>query len=121
MWYDFRQNNSGGYFNGPRFVLVEADSYEEANALAENAGVYFDFRGVNRLLSDCPCCGPRWSKATEYDDDDPQSGTIWPSDFTGYQEDVSFKVVTKDTATGELRVQDIGTKSTDKYIPWEGV
>jgi|TARA_R110000764_G_scaffold56963_2_gene124176 hypothetical protein len=115
MWYDFRQNNSGGYFNGPKYVLVEADGYEEANAMAEKVGVYFDGTG------DCPRCGPRWSMATEWDDDDPQSGVIWPSDFTGYQANVSFKVVTKETATGELRVQDIETKSTDKFIPWEGV
>jgi len=115
MWYDFRQNNSGGYFNGPRYVLVEADGYEEANAMAQKAGVYFD------VTRDCPCCGPRWSRATEWDDDDPQSGVIWPSDFAGYQANVSFKVVTQETATGELRIQDIETKSTDKYIPWEGV
>lgn len=61
-FYVFRQNNSGGYFNGPAVnVWVEASSPEEANDVAQNHGVYFDGEG------DCSCCGNRWRQAYEYD------------------------------------------------------
>lgn len=61
MFYDFRQNNSGGSFDfdGDRgisvSVIVEADSADEANERAEEIGLYFDGSG------DCECCGDRWS------------------------------------------------------------
>ena len=118
MWYKFRQNNSHGYFHGPHFVLVEADGYEEANAMAEEVGVYFGGWG------DCRCCGPRWYPADEYDGAEEECA-IWPSEWMFHchslHEPLSFKIVTKKDDTGKLRVQDIETKSTKKYIPWEGV
>jgi hypothetical protein len=58
MFYEFRQNNSGGSFVGPVLVIVEATSPAEANEIAqEKADVYFD--GCARDL-DCDCCGDRW-------------------------------------------------------------
>ena len=58
MFYEFRQNNSGGAWGGPAMtVFIEADSGEEANSIAENNGLYFD--GVGAGL-DCECCGDRW-------------------------------------------------------------
>lgn len=66
MFYTFYQNNSGGFFTKPaHYVIVEADSAEEANAIAEQNGVYFD--GVEEGI-DCRCCGDRWIEI--YDDDD---------------------------------------------------
>ena len=57
-FYTFRQNNSGGVFDGPVYVIVEATSAEEANRIAENSEiVYFD--GCDKGM-DCPCCGDRW-------------------------------------------------------------
>ena len=62
-FFTFDQNNSGGYFTGPAIdVVVEARTADEANARAEQLGLYFDGAG------DCNCCGQRWY--AQYDDDD---------------------------------------------------
>ncbi len=59
MFYRFDQNNSGGFYKKdlPEYLIIEADTPEEANLLAENIGIYF-----NGVLDgvDCPCCGDRW-------------------------------------------------------------
>ena len=67
-WFTFSQNNSGGYFDGPRHVVVQAVNAAMANAAAESfAGVYFD--GCSKGL-DYQCCGDRWSRTWdgEYED-----------------------------------------------------
>ena len=58
-FYEFHQNNTGGDFDTdmPRFMWIEASSEEEACAIAEEHGVYFD--GIDKGY-DCPCCGDRW-------------------------------------------------------------
>lgn len=60
MFYNYHQNNSGGFFKGPAIVIVEADSHEEADEIAQENGVYFD--GVSKGI-DCECCGSRWSRS----------------------------------------------------------
>lgn len=68
MFYTYVQNNSGGWFlhDGKRgiarYVIIEADSAEEADNIAEQIGLYFDGAG------DCPCCGHRWAQAYGGDD-----------------------------------------------------
>lgn len=59
MFWEFRQNNSGGSFIAPAyFVYVEADSEEEASErFQEIDGCYFD----HMYIRDCACCGARWS------------------------------------------------------------
>ena len=57
MFYCFGQNNTGGFFEGAPVLLVEAASAAEAEALAEQAGAYFDGVASGR---DCECCGDRW-------------------------------------------------------------
>lgn len=75
MFYIFGQNNSGGSFQvrAPKgigeFVIVEANSPQEANDKAQKIGLYFD--GVADDL-DCECCGDRWYKVW---DDDPGTKT----------------------------------------------
>ena len=61
MFYTFRQNNSGGYYSGPQFVCVEAETLQEANDLFESCGYSFG------MVDSCTCCGARWSEA--WDDD----------------------------------------------------
>lgn len=67
MFYHFNQNNSGGsfHFNEEKgithHVVIEADNKSEANAIAEEIGIYFDGYG------DCSCCGNRWYPVDEYD------------------------------------------------------
>lgn len=60
-FYTFNQNNSGGSFHYDNqtgishYVVVEADTEDEAIDRAESIGLYFDGDG------DCECCGSRWS------------------------------------------------------------
>lgn len=67
MFYQFRQNNSGGsfYFDESQGisvnVIIEADNAQEANEIAKDKGLYFDGYG------DCPCCGNRWYETFEED------------------------------------------------------
>lgn len=66
MFYDFRQNNSGGRFLFDKgrgigcYVIIEAESAADANDRAERIGLYFD--GVDNEI-DCECCGDRWSRS----------------------------------------------------------
>jgi len=59
LFYRYTQINSNGCYLGPQLVFVEATSPEEAEALAQRAGVYFD--GV-ASARDCACCGDRWTR-----------------------------------------------------------
>lgn len=65
MFYEFHQNNSGGFDEIDevagigKVVIVEADSANEANAFAERIGLYF--HGCQDGI-DCDCCGDRWSE-----------------------------------------------------------
>jgi hypothetical protein len=64
MFYYFDQNNSGGSFHSEMgyALIIEADSANEANDIAESKGVYFDGCANEQ---DCECCGDRWSRAWE--------------------------------------------------------
>lgn len=66
MFYLYNQNNSGGRFlhNMPHYLLVEANSANEADSIAEANGVYFN--GVANGI-DCACCGDRWDTADPLD------------------------------------------------------
>ncbi len=67
-FYTYVQNNSGGYFEGPKYVIVEADTHREADRRAvDEADLYFD--GVESG-TDCDCCGDRWTRAWELDAED---------------------------------------------------
>lgn len=62
MFYTYNQNNSGGLFIGAKTVIVEADSTEEADSIAQENDIYF--QGVSKGW-DCGCCGDRWYPAWE--------------------------------------------------------
>lgn len=70
-FYTFSQNNSGGTWELgdliTYWVIVEADSAQEANNRAQDLGIYFN--GVAAGI-DCECCGDRWWP--EYNDGDPE-------------------------------------------------
>jgi hypothetical protein len=90
MFYTFYQNNSGGVFSFKQdaishFVIIEAESDEEANKKAESLGIYFDGCSTGR---DCECCGDRWSACY---DNGCSSGEPFPCI---YGEDVSTGVYT---------------------------
>ena len=71
-FFQFRQNNSGGFFDVDedvcQLVIIEADDPSEANIRAENIGIYFDGCYEGR---DCPCCGDRWSPIWPDQEGDP--------------------------------------------------
>lgn len=73
MFYTFNQNNSGGSFieddRVAQYVIIEANSADAANALAEVYGLYFNGCADGR---DCSCCGDRWYPVYEHD------GTEYP-------------------------------------------
>lgn len=71
MFYTYSQNNSGGNFEGVNYIVIEAASASEANAIAESrTPIYFD--GCDSGI-DCSCCGDRWCRADE------GAGTAVPS------------------------------------------
>ncbi len=85
MFFEYRQNNSGGSFvindTLTVVVVIEAPTSDMADARAQELGIYFD--GCN-TGDDCPCCGDRWYPA--YD------GTEDP--YAGYTVSPDGKVVT---------------------------
>lgn len=89
MFYTFRQNNSGGYFeindSVKHYVIIEANSAEEANNIAsENTVIYFD--GVYKNI-DCECCGDRWYRHDE--SDGTEVPTIYGVDVFKYEDTLS--------------------------------
>jgi len=64
MFYEYHQN-SFGYFEGPKTVIVWADSAEEADRIASE----------NRWYPACPIEGCPWSK--EEDEDDAEGGRLF--------------------------------------------
>lgn len=74
MFYTYHQNNSGGSFDVNNdvalFVIIEASSAKQANALAQAVGLYFGGNG------DCRCCGDRWYEAWG-DEEGDEAPTIY--------------------------------------------
>ena len=64
-FYCFSQNNSGGEYHYDReaglskYVIIEAQSKDEALLKADSTGIYFD--GMEHGV-DCECCGDRWGE-----------------------------------------------------------
>jgi len=73
QYYTFRQNNSGGSFDGHKYIVIKAPSAEAANNFAEkHTPIYFDYG----YEVDCSCCGTRWNAL--YEDEE---GTEVPSKY----------------------------------------
>jgi len=88
-YYHFSQNNSGGSFDidydqGISInVIIEATSADEANARAEEIGLYFDGVYGER---DCPCCGDRWGRV--YEDDGTEEPSIYNKPVSKIEPDI---------------------------------
>jgi hypothetical protein len=52
--FRFRQNNSGGYYLGPDYFDVEAESVDHGWLVLEKQEWF--------STTYCDCCGERWSK-----------------------------------------------------------
>lgn len=83
--YQYSQNNSGGWFDDDlgREVWIEAENAYHADQIAQTVGIYFD--GCEKQM-DCPCCGDRWYRASEYNsctraeweaDPEPSAQVFW--------------------------------------------
>ena len=110
MFFEYRQNNSGGSFTDPAItVIVEADNVREANSIAENNGVYFN--GIDSG-NDCECCGDRWHEPWDDDGREAPSQYGEPLDLNEQAEKRS------DWADGDLPsyliIYKDGTKKTLK-------
>ena len=72
-FYEYSQNNTGGSFANSEtdgiceYVIIEALNANDANARAEDIGLYFD--GCENDM-DCDCCGDRWYRVDESDGSD---------------------------------------------------
>ena len=66
MFYTYRHNNSVGFYSGPKYVIVEANSAEQADEIALNGDVIY-FGGCSTGM-DCSCCGDRWHSHSTWDD-----------------------------------------------------
>lgn len=107
MFYTFVQNNSGGVFIDNEqvchIVIIEADTADEANRLAETHGIYF------HGIGDCPCCGDRWYEQWS-DTDGTEQPSIYNEDPQRYQcawtveGEVYCRVYHKDGLKQEYRV-----------------
>jgi hypothetical protein len=65
-FFTYRQNNSGGVFSGPaQYVIIQADSSDQADDIAQDNGLYFN--GIASGM-DCQCCGDRWNRQYDFDD-----------------------------------------------------
>ena len=84
MFYTFSQTNSGGIFEVDnhrgisQFVIIEADSADQANERAETIGLYFDGCDIGY---DCDCCGDRWYRASYEGSEDPEVYGLNPHGF----------------------------------------
>jgi hypothetical protein len=109
MFYTFNQNNSGGKFvtneKVCHFVIIEADSADQANDKAEDIGIYFN--GV-RAEIDCSCCGDRWYSQW-HEDDGEETPMIYdksPSEYGdsfAQENEVYCRVYYKDGVVKEYR------------------
>jgi len=74
IWY---QNNSGGHFhvdeNLSHRVVIEANTYTEAEYKALNLGIYYNGVDDDR---DCDCCGDRWYHGHELTELDLEGKTL---------------------------------------------
>lgn len=115
MFYTFSQNNSGGYFCGPRYVIIEADSGSEANHIAQNhpdSPIYFDGCSTGQ---DCSCCGDRWYETR--DEAGKESPEIYgDDDISRYGSGVL--VIRKEIKTSETQREKIAHVLVNSDIVW---
>ncbi len=88
MFYHYSQNNTGGSFridnDVAHHVIIEANSAKEADAKAQDIGIYFD--GCSMGM-DCDCCGDRWYE--QWGDNGKDTPLIHGDDPKMYQDHFS--------------------------------
>jgi hypothetical protein len=89
MFFTFYQNNSFGVYTESEtlkaYVIIQADSAQEANWFAQDLGIYFDGADTGE---DCPCCGDRWYRVE--DGEGTTTPTIYGGDAENYSDRCSI-------------------------------
>lgn len=115
MFFTFNQNNSGGFWIGSKYVIIEADNAVEANEIATTAeGSPIYFHGVS-LGRDCSCCGDRWYPAFENDKGDPVP-SIWGEPIENTENTLVIykpKVVSQDSNKSQT-VEEMSPQDSNK-------
>lgn len=109
MFYEFRQNNSGGHFDLIKdtgitaTVLIEADSPDHANTIM---GELIDDDWCGGQGGYCKCCGERWYK-------------LW-SDEKGI-EDINKYIEDSQKSQWNIKWVESGYNTCVHYLSWEKV
>ena len=85
LYYTYSQNNSGGTYDVDTrvtfHVIIQAFDSNQADARAEEIGIYFNGVSSGR---DCGCCGDRWNFASHgtfkpeiYGEDAHTANNMW--------------------------------------------
>lgn len=111
MFYTFSQNNSGGVFSVDhargisQFVIIEADSANQANERAETIGLYFDGCDIGY---DCDCCGDRWYRASYEGSERPE---VYGRDPHGHRQGTAFSLKWVEGADGYIHYANGGVEA----------
>lgn len=90
QYYTFRQTNSGGSFDGRKYIVIKAPSAEAANEFAErHTPIYFDYE----YEIDCSCCGTRWYALPEHEEGDDVPSRYGEPDFVDHSDYVGLQHV----------------------------
>ena len=94
MYYPYNQNNSGGFYIGPKSVIVEAPTVE---ASWETMEAWIAEHSSNRY---CNCCGKRWRKTWH-------EGYATLAEAAEWVHDVVVTIVTADGRHKVRRTADV--------------
>ena len=104
-FYVYRQNNCGGVFIGPKFVIVQANSADQADDLAvEHGDVYFHGCASG---TDCSCCGDRWHM--QWGDDDAHENLNDAIDYckrSAYDAQIEDQILIIENVDGHMGIRE---------------
>lgn len=94
MFYQFRQNNSGGSYDIDddisSNVVVEGVDSDDCYQRAQKIGIYFD--GVLKG-QDCDCCGDRWYGGDEITFSLDHANEVLTQDYSTFRFDHNVTVI----------------------------
>ena len=131
-YYQYRQNNSGGYRMDPAAVVIgQADNEAHADLIAQDHGV--DFHAPF-----CPCCGERWMNwdvqqdvfpvGAKYDPSEnrlveqgyPNQGKMFGGDVRYIMPVESFEGYNHSSLRYETTIVVTHSVAAKKYVVWLG-
>jgi hypothetical protein len=128
MFYEFKQNNTGGSFDVDdklcNRLFIEANSRTDAIFKAEELGIYFNGTQNGR---DCSCCGDRWYEPDDGTDlasgysvgvygNQPNAEDVWNERYSKFQ--ISELPCWEDTYSLRRYVGKIKFKDIEEYAQY---